>query len=141
MAFHSANQKVDKLEAETKLSFGGVHLHTSQVTEYVSATKTLDSEDSGKILLIDTDAFTITLPSTAVGLTYTFVNVGADAAVLITISPASDDQIIGVDITAADDTDLTNTKTTAKYGDYVRIFGDGSAGWYVQDMRGTWACA
>ena len=141
MSFEGANQIFDKLKVKTKLDFSGVHLHTDEFYEYVSATKTLDSEDSGKTLLIDTDAFVITLPSTAVGLTYTFVNFGADAGVLITISPAAADQIIGCDITATDDTDLTNTKATAKHGDYVRIFGDGSAGWYIQEMRGVWSGA
>lgn len=138
MAFESANLKTDKIEALSQLSFGGIHLHTSQFTEFVSSTITLDAADSGKALLIDTDAFTITLPATVIGYNYTFVNFGADGTILITISPNSSDYIAGCDITAATNKDLLNTKTTAKFGDYVRLVADGSAGWFIADLRGTW---
>ena len=107
--------------------------------EEVTGALTLDAADSGKILKMTSSA-TITLPSTAVGLHYTVVNGGTkDGEVQVTVSPAALDQIIGVDITAADDKDLVNTLATAKVGDRLSLFGDGSSGWYVMSMIGTWA--
>ncbi|MDV2503089.1 MAG: hypothetical protein RX318_03970 [bacterium] len=115
-------------------------VHTSVVKETISADKTLDAQDVGKILYVDTDAKTITLPSTVVGYVYTFVNAGADGAVAINISPAAADKIMGPDIAGVDNKDLINTKGTAKKGDRVTIIGDGSLGWYVvAPVHGTWA--
>ena len=122
--------------------------HRSMV-ETLTANKTLDAEDSGKVFLIGTDAKTVTLPATNSGLTYTFVNTGADAAVLITISPNASDAIFGTIANSAadsvctgtDDGDLTNTKVTANKGDRVTIVGDGSAGWYIVEGVGIWAGA
>lgn len=104
-----------------------------------SANYTMTAADSGYETIIDTDAKTITLPSTAVGLTYKFVNGGADGAVAVTISPAALDKIQGVGLTSADNKDLINTKATAKKGDYVVLVADGADGWFIQEMVGTWA--
>jgi hypothetical protein len=120
--------------------------HRSMV-ETITAAKTLDAEDSGKVFLVGTDALTITLPATKSGLDYTFVNSGADGGVLITISPNSSDALHGtitlaasvVELSGTDDKDLLNTKTTANTGDMVRIVGDGNAGWYVVGSTGIWA--
>lgn len=117
------------------------------VVEVISANKTLDAADSGKVFLVGTDALTITLPSTAAGLVYTFVNSGADGNNIITISPAAADAIHGtitlassvVELGGVDDKDLINTKATAKTGHFVKLVGDGSAGWYVVGSSGIWA--
>lgn len=104
-----------------------------------SANYTMTVADSGYETYIDTDAVVITLPSTAAGLTYTFVNVGSAGSVAINISPAAADKIQGCGLTAADDKDLINTKATAKFGDRVTIVGDATDGWIIQRMTGTWA--
>ena len=57
----------------------------------------------------------------------------------MTVSPAALDQIIGADVTAADNKDMVNTLATAKKGDRIELFGDGSAGYYIHDIVGTWA--
>ena len=122
--------------------------HRSMV-ETITAAKTLDAEDSGKVFLVGTDALTITLPATKSGLTYTFINTGADGAVLITVSPNASDAIDGTIANAAadsvctgtDDGDLTNTKATANKGDRVTLVGDGSAGWYIVEGVGIWVGA
>lgn len=106
--------------------------------EGVIGNQTLDEADGGKVFNVTVDALTITLPATAVGLTYTFVNGGDDGAVAINISPNSSDGIAGGGLTAVDDKDLINTKATAKHGDMVRIFANGVAGWNIQEMTGTW---
>ena len=108
--------------------------------ETLSANKTLDAEDCGKLFWIDTDAFTITLPAIATGLDgFMIVNGGAFGAVLVTISPAAADMILGPDITGADDKDLLNTKATARRGDYVVLGGNDADGYAVQELRGIWA--
>lgn len=110
------------------------------VREVKSANYTLDAEDSGKLLWIDTDAFTLTLPAIATGVDgVMIVNGGSYGAVAVTISPQAADMILGPDITGADDKDLINTKATAQRGDYVVIGGNDADGYSVQEMRGTWA--
>ena len=113
--------------------------------EEITATKTLNYGDSGKVFLVGTDALVITLPATKAGVRYTFVNSGDDDAVLITVSPNASDKIMGtiaaVSMTASDDGDLTNTKTGANKGDWVTIVGDGSDGWYIIGGDGVWAGA
>ena len=118
---------------------------TENLIETVTASKTLNYGDSGKVFLVGTDALTITLPATKAGARFTFVNSGADGAALITVSPNSSDKIIGtiaaVSMTASDDGDLTNTKVTANKGDWATIVGDGSDGWYIIGGDGVWAGA
>lgn len=111
---------------------------------------TLKAEDSGSIVLIATDAKTISLPPTKEGLEYTIINHGADGNNIVTISPTEDDGIAGT-ITLADsvvaragtvNTDLVNTKATSKKGDSVTIKGTGIAGtgaWYIISSTGIWA--
>lgn len=110
------------------------------VRETISANKTLDAEDTGKLFWVDTDAVTITLPSIAAGLDgCTVVNGGAFGAVAVTLSPAALDMILGPDITGADDKDLINTKATARRGDYVKLGGNDADGYGVLELRGIWA--
>jgi len=100
---------------------------------------TVLATDSGADFAIATDAKVFTLPSTAKGLVYRFWNTGADAAVLLSVSPAAADKISGGGIAAgADNKDYRNTKATAKKYDMVEIVGDGDAGWIVTKMIGTW---
>lgn len=121
------------------ITFADTFLHSATQTETVSINKTLDSGDSGVFQLVDTDAVVVTLPATAVGLVYTIINVAADAAALVSISPNAADKILGNGFTATDDKDAQNTKATAKRGDMMRLVGDGSLGWYVAEVRGIWA--
>ena len=110
------------------------------VRETVSADKTLDAEDAGKLFWVDTDAKVITLPAVATGLDgVVVVNGGAFGAVAVNISPAAADSIFGPDITAADNKDLINTKATARRGDFVILGGNDADGYAVQAIRGTWA--
>ncbi len=112
----------------------------TDVRETKSANYTIDAQDTGKIIYIDTDAFTVTLPATVVGLgPVTFVNAGAFGGVAINLSPNANDKIMGPDIAGTDNKDLINTKATARRGDYVTLEADGADGWYVSDIKGTWA--
>jgi len=110
------------------------------VREVKSANYTLDAQDTGKLICVDTDAFTLTLPAIADGLSgVRILNIGAYGAIAVTISPNASDMILGPDITGADDKDLVNTKATAQRGDFVNLeFGD-SDGYAVSAIRGVWA--
>lgn len=121
------------------LTFGDTLLYTGQQTETVATNKTLDAGDSGVFQIVTADAVVVTLPATVLGLTYTVINGAADGAALVSISPAAADKIVGNGFTATDNKDAQNTKATAKKGDMMRLVGDGVDGWYVQEVRGTWA--
>ena len=118
--------------------------------ETITASKSLDVNDSSKTFLVGTDALVITLPSTVLGLRYKFVNTGADGAAIITISPAAADGINGtitlaasvVELSGVVDKDLINTKATATTGNSVTLLGTGIAGtkaWVVENSTGIWA--
>ena len=106
--------------------------------EVFTADKTLDAQDTGKVLMMNADAKTFTLPSTAAGITFTIINIAEDAAAKLSISPAAADKIQGPDIAGVDDKDLINTKTTQLQGDMVVLVG-GADGWFVAAISGTWA--
>jgi hypothetical protein len=110
------------------------------VRETISADKTLDAEDSGKLFWVDTDAKIVTLPAIATGLDgCVLVNGGAFGTVAVNASPAAADMILGPDITGADNKDLINTKATARRGDFVILGGNDADGYSVQRLRGIWA--
>lgn len=110
------------------------------VREAVSANKTLDAQDCGKLFWVDTDATVTTLPAIADGLGgCLIVNGGSYGTVAVTISPAAADMILGPDITGADDKDLINTKATAQRGDRVVLDLGDADGYVVHDLVGTWA--
>jgi len=109
------------------------------VREAISVNKTLDSEDSGKLFWVDTDATVTTLPAVATHVLCKVVNGGAFGTVAVTLSPQALDSIEGPDITAADDKDLINTKATARRGDFAVIGDADAAGYVVDELRGIWA--
>jgi len=127
-----------KVVATEKIEHFDEVVHGNAVVQTKSADYTLLPDDSGKITYVDTDAKTMTLPSTVVGQTFKFVNAGADGAVLLKVAPAAADQIIGNGFTELDNKAAQNTKATAKTGDSITLFGDGVLGWYITEVHGTW---
>lgn len=138
-------QEVDGVWTEEDQSTDD-HVKAVGVVETLSDDKTLDANDNEKVFFVDTDAKTITLPATAEGLRYTIINIGADGAVGITVSPNASDAIMGTvinggvitQLSETDDKDLVNTKATANNGDKLVLVGDGDAGWYVEESIGIW---
>lgn len=110
----------------------------NRMHETLSADLTLDAEDNGKVLHIDTDDKTFTLPVTATAIDVIIVNDGADGAVGISIDPNSNDKIFGMDIGGTNDKDLINTKGTAIRGDWVHIVGGPTDGYRIVGKRGIW---
>lgn len=106
--------------------------------ETVSADLTLDIEDNGKILFVDTDAKVITLAAVATPCNCKIVNIGAFGAVLVAVSPNAVDKIQGCNMAGTDNKDLLNTKATAKRGDYVVLTTGDANGAVIAELRGTW---
>ena len=97
------------------------------------------STDSGKTFISNTDGVVFTLPSIAIGNVFTFVNTAADGGNNLTISPNSSDGILYLGA-LTDDSDVINTKSTSKVGDYVTIASlNSTAFWTVVDVQGVWA--
>ena len=131
--FYSNNNKKERVDVET-----------------ITASKSLTVSDSGKTFLVGTDALTITLPSTILGVRYKFINSAADGGAIITISPAAADGINGtmtlaasvVELSGTVNKDLINTKATATTVNSVTLIGTGIAGtkaWMVENSTGIWA--
>jgi hypothetical protein len=97
------------------------------------------NDDSGKTFYIrGSGAVTFTLPSIAIGNTFTFVNMNDDASVALTISPAALDGI-SFKGSATDDKDLINTAATMKKGDSVTLASlDQAVAWQVTAASGVW---
>lgn len=111
--------------------------HDGLVAETLSANKTLDALDSGKVFFVDTDAFVITLPAIA-KMGFRIVNAMVYGGCLLTIASNASDNIQPTDLTATDDKDLILTKATANRGDMVDLeYGD-ATGWTATKLVGTW---
>ena len=97
------------------------------------------STDSGKTFLSNTTDVVFTLPSIAIGNVYTFVNTAGDGGNNLTISPNSSDGILYLGA-LTDDSDVINTASTSKVGDYVTIASlNSTVFWTVVNVQGVWA--
>lgn len=115
-----------------------VNIYSARQSEDVTGAKTLDGGDNGVVQNVTSSA-TVTLPATSAGTTYTIRNGGSgstDGAVTVTVSPNAVDQIIGNGFTAADNKDAINTLGNA--GDEITLVGNGTTGWIVSNVVGTW---
>lgn len=125
-------------------------LPDGRMAEDVTEAKTLTLAHCGVVQNVTVDGLTITLPATTAGASFTIRNggvaktsaaagTGDDFSNLVTVSPNSSDKIQGCEISAQDDKDLLNTKATARVGDELSITGDGTDGWLIRQLKGTWA--
>jgi hypothetical protein len=111
--------------------------------ETVSVDKTLDIEDTGKLLWFDTDTKTITLLTYAAATALEgvlIVNGGAFGTVEVLVDPAAGDKIVAGDDTGADGGIATNTKATARRNDSILIETGGDDG-YTARLKGIWTIA
>lgn len=104
-----------------------------------AANYTLTSTDSGTTVWSGVDGVIFTLPATVAGLTFRIQSNAADGTVEISLSPNENDKIMGAQIVGTNNKDRINTKATAQLGDFIEVVGDGVDGWYVTEVRGTWA--
>ncbi len=124
---------VDKFE-DPYLKYGSPEMY-----ETISANKTLDIQDNGKVFFVDTDATTTTLPAVATPVNCTIVNMGAFGTVAVNIDPAAADMIHAPDIAGTDNKDHINTKVTAQRGDLCQLRTGNTTGWVVSNQKGIWA--
>lgn len=130
-------------DGNTVLDLGqsGVEALQKEKVEAIAVDTTLTAADTGKFFLITAADKVVTLPATALGLKFTFMvtATGLSASTGFSVSPAAADQIAGNGFTAADNKDAINTGATDAAGDKITLVGDGSAGWYISEIIGTWA--
>lgn len=107
--------------------------------ETISADKTLDIEDNGKLFVVTADAKIITMPVVATPVNCVIMNGGAFGTQAVNISPAAADKVQGPDLPGTDNKDLINTKATARRGDFVKLVTGDANGPIVAELRGTWA--
>lgn len=116
----------------------------------LTASKTLDAGDSGKTILIGTDALAFTLPPTVKGFEVTFVNTGVAGNNIISVTPSANDGVSGTITLAATvvvrpgtlANPLVNTKATSKTGDTIKLIGTGvpgAAAYLIVASTGIWA--
>ena len=132
------------------LNITGALSYNSKIVTTKANGATLTVQESGSVILQSTDAATINLPPTALGLRYTFIWTGS-ATQTFNISPNSSDKIMGsiLDVqdgnivtassngAGTDDKDL-QLDNDSKVGDRVTIVGDGVNGWYIEEALGSW---
>jgi hypothetical protein len=107
--------------------------------ESKAASYTVTAADSGKVFLATAVDVKFTLPSTAAGLDYTFICHTVSSSTGIQVDPAAADQIAGKGLTSVDNKDLINSAGSDAEGDSVTIVGDGTDGWWITAINGTWA--
>lgn len=100
--------------------------------------------DGGKIIYLGTDTKTITLcigTTTLGSYEITIVNCAGAGLALIHVDPNAADLLAGgCDVAAnADGHKISNTKATAKRGDFITLVFNASTGWNIKNIRGTWA--
>ena len=97
--------------------------------------------ESGVCYDCTADNTVITLPATAVGLEFTVMNMAADGAAKVSVDfQAADKSLGGLGIAAGGDGfQIDNTKATAKKGDFITLVADGTDGYRIKAIRGTWA--
>lgn len=107
----------------------------------VTVNTTLDASESGLIVLAGAADLVITLPSTAAGLSFTFIleNAALSTGTGLSISPAAADAINGNGLTSVDNKDLILAGSGDREGDMVTLVADGVDGWYITSAIGTWS--
>lgn len=105
----------------------------------VAVDTTLTAEDHGKTIYCSAVDVVVTLPPTEAGLRFQVFTGVASGGTGVSVSPDAADQIIGNGFTAADDKDAINAGASDVVGDILEVTGNGTTGWLVTKVKGTWA--
>lgn len=100
---------------------------------------TVTAAESGSTYVTTIADVVFTLPATAAGLEYTFINNSVSAGTGLSLDPVAADKIMGKGLAKADNANYVNSGATDAVGDTTTIVGDGVDGWWVTTERGTWA--
>lgn len=119
----------------------GLNHHFNRSTALVTGNKTLTAADSAIVQEVVADGVVITLPSTALGLSFTIKNGSRyDGEFAFTVAPAAADGVTGNGFTAAINKAIVSSKATSRAQDEFTILGTGTAGvtgWVFQNVSGT----
>lgn len=108
----------------------------------ITANLTLTAADSGTFVVANAVDLVVTLPSaTGVnkGVWFDFVVQAPSVTTGLTIAPQTADKVSGPAITASAGKGIINSAATDALGDAVRLISDGSTGWWMHSLRGTWS--
>jgi len=105
----------------------------------ITASLTLTLADSGSLIVCNAADLVVTLPPTFNGFNVTVLTNVLSVGTGTSVSPNASDQIAGNGLTPVDDKDAINSGASDALGDFIEVTGDGSAGWWITDVRGTWA--
>lgn len=107
--------------------------------QFKAANYTVLASESGTTFVATAADVEFTLPPTEAGLEYTFVFKVPSAGVGGQVSPQATDKIMGNGFTSADNKAAINSGATDREGDCIRLEGDGTDGWLITGVVGTWA--
>ena len=125
----------------------GLRAYPAGTYKVATTATTLTLSDSGKIVTCGIDGTIFTLPalaSTTMGINYTIINTASSGnAALIVLGGATTNVFVGCGFSStAVAYQLTNTKTTAKPGDMVKIASisdnTNTVMWSILGLVGTW---
>lgn len=107
----------------------------------LDANTTLTAADSGTTFLIAAADLVITLPATVKGVRYRFTMTaaGLSAGTGLSLSPNSNDKIMGNGLTGVNNKDLILAGGGDREGDTVEIEADGVDGYYINVAIGTFS--
>lgn len=119
-------------------------LESNSNTSSITTDTTLTSVMSGMTYMVaGTSDITITLPATGSGgFHFRIVNAEEETTGTrnkLSVSPQAADAIFGCEMTKVDNKDLINTSSTSHYGDMVELAADGTSGYFITRLIGTWA--
>lgn len=110
-------------------------------TGYTAHTGSGNVTVTGANVATGSSAMVLTLPSTAAGKSFRIVNGGVSHANGLIVDVQGGDKFLGgCGLAALDDGDkYINTLATSAIGDFLEVISDGTDGWYITAVRGTWA--
>lgn len=124
-------------------ALNGVDPYGGWTWEKYSTSDTATILDTGVGFWVDTDGLTLTLLTyaAATAIQILVVNAGAFGTIEVKVDPAGADKIAGPVDTGADGGIATNTKATARRGDYLELHSGGDDGYIVRTKKGIWTIA
>ena len=116
------------------VEFEGTFLHKDRVTLAKTGNYTIDANDSGYLITMEASATkTLTLPASAKGHSVTILNLGTEGAAL-RVDPNGTEKIRGNGAAGA----AGKYIQTTEYGASVQLIADGSVGYIMRNVEGTW---
>ena len=125
-------QKVGSgVQVKDQMTFDKHAYQSNIVSRTHTGNHTMTAANSGELHIIAANA-AMTLPATSAGRSYSFLVQGSSSLIL---DPNSSDKIVGAGAAGANDKDFY----LADDGAFIRIVGDGTHGWEIVEVAGTFS--